>query len=68
MATMPISRVIKNPKTRFNSRVSDLAPLCDVTLVRTGANTIGSEYCYPDSIRDLGYEPHQRDNWYRLVN
>jgi len=19
-------------------------------------------------IRDLGYEPHQRDNWYRLVN
>ena len=19
-------------------------------------------------IRDLGYEPHQRDNWYRLLN
>jgi len=19
-------------------------------------------------IKDLGYEPHQRDNWYRLVN
>jgi cyclic dehypoxanthinyl futalosine synthase len=19
-------------------------------------------------IRELGYEPHQRDNWYRLVN
>jgi 2-iminoacetate synthase ThiH len=19
-------------------------------------------------IQDLGYEPHQRDNWYRLVN
>jgi hypothetical protein len=19
-------------------------------------------------IRDLGYEPHQRDNWYKLLN
>jgi 2-iminoacetate synthase ThiH len=19
-------------------------------------------------IKDLGYEPHQRDNWYRLLN
>lgn len=33
----------------------------------------GTTFCMtvPDLhhlIKDLGYEPHQRDNWYRLVN
>ena len=33
----------------------------------------GTTFCMtvPDMhrlIKDLGYEPHQRDNWYRLVN